>query len=234
MNINRIIINRSTSILTITGIACVAVLTGLACDDFDSDAAPSNPVDSGISSNGGNANQEDSGSAGEGGTGGTSGDAGPVCEIDTAAAVNGCEGDVIDIAGEYTDDFGGPVSIGSCSIFGNPVTTLSNDDQYMVTQNSCADPFNPGKWSRNDWTWYAGDAGQASLYYCTQVYDADSEAEAIAAPRADDSDPASSGCGTPPTTFPWSKLTPIGAGADAGELGDAGNLSVDAASGDAG
>jgi hypothetical protein len=108
----------------------------------------------------------------------------------------------------------------------------------MITQNSCADPFNPGKWTRNEWTWYSGDGSAPELYLCTQVYDADSEAAAIGAPRADDSDPTVGGCGAPPTTFPWSKLTPIAAGGpDAGDGGpsDAGSrLDAAADAGDGG
>lgn len=235
MNINRIITIKTTNILTTSRVACAVLLTALACDDTASNTPAPGLPDSGAQAGGGNSNQDDGGASGNGGTGGSINDAGSdaaVCEIDTAAAVDGCDGDSIDIAGEYSDDFGGTVSIGSCAIFGNAVTTLSNADKYMITQNSCVDPFNPGKWSRNEWTLYSGDGSAPELYLCTQVYDADSEAAAIAAPRADDSDPTVGGCGTPPTTFPWSKLTPIAAGGpDAGDGGpsDAGNSPVDAA-----
>jgi hypothetical protein len=162
----------------------------------------------------GNAGSSNAGSS-AGGTSSDAGDAG-ACVYDEAAAM-GCadDGDAIDIAGEYDDGFGGTVSIEDCAIYGSPVSSVDNDEQYFVLQNSCDDMFNPGKWSRYEWTWVTGDAGEPELYLCTSVYDADSEAEAIAADRADDSDPANDGC----SGFPWSKLNPLSAGdagADAG------------------
>jgi hypothetical protein len=231
MNIHPIIIT-SSKIVALTGIACVALVAAPACSDDDADVAAGGTLDSGAQGgNGGNGGGSGNDLDGGAGTSSTS-DAGAdaaVCELDTAAAMDGCEGESIDIAGEYSDGFG-TVSIGSCSIFGSPVTELSNDENYMVTQNSCEDPFNPGKWSRHDWTWFAVDGGELGLYYCTAVFDADTEADAIAAPRADDTDPTTGGCGTPPTTFPWSLLTPIAGGSDAGgDGGDAGGDPADAA-----
>lgn len=168
---------------------------------------------SGGSSNAGSSNAGTS-------AGGTSSDAGSdaaaACVYDEEAAM-GCEddGDAIDIAGEYDDGFGGTLLIEDCAIYGSSVSSVDNDEQYFVLQNSCDDMFSPGKWSRYEWAWVIGDAGEPELYLCTSVYDADSEADAIAADRADDSDPANDGC----SGFPWSKLTPIAAGdagADAG------------------
>jgi hypothetical protein len=233
MNINRIISINSNGILTLSGVAGIALLAALACDDTSDAVAPVGP-DSGAPGGGGSANV-DAGGGGAGGSGGSAvddagADAGS-CEIDTAAAVDGCEGDTIDIAGEYTDNFGFPVSIGECSIYGNAVTTLSNDDQYVVIQNSCADPFAPGKWSRYDWTWHTGDGSAASLYLCTTVFDAATEADAIAAPRADESDPANGGCGGP--DFGWSLLVPntgSDAGVDSGANVEPADAAADAAS----
>ncbi len=232
MNIKRIITIKTNKILPVSSIAGVALIAALACDDSDADVAAPGLPDSGAQAGGGNSNQDDGGASGNGGTSGST-DAGAdaaVCEIDTAATVDGCEGDSIDIAGEYTDNFGFPASIGECSIYGNAVTTLSNADQYVVIQNSCADPFSPGKWSRYDWTWYSGDGSAPNLYLCTTVFDAATEAAAIAAPRADDSDPAHGGCGGP--DFGWSLLTPVAvvdAGADSGINVDLGDAALDAA-----
>lgn len=229
MNINRIITINSTKILTLTGVVGLALIATLACSDDDADPAAGGGLDAGAQGgNGGTGGNVD------GGAGASNVDAGAdaaVCEIDTAAAADGCDGDTIDIAGEYTDNFGFPVSIGECSIYGNAVTTLSNDDQYVVIQNSCADPFSPGKWSRYDWTWYSGDGSAPALYLCTTVFDAATEADAIAAPRADETDPANGGCGGP--DFGWSLLTPntgSDAGADSGANVAPGDASADAAS----
>jgi hypothetical protein len=236
MNINRIITIKTTNILTTSSVLCAVLFTAFACDDSASDVPPPGLPDSGAQAGGGSANQDDGGASGNGGTGGNGGsanDAGgdaAVCEIDTAAAVDGCEGDSIDIAGEYTDNFGFPVSIGECSIYGSAVTTLSNADQYAVIQNSCDDLFSPGKWSRYDWTWYAADGGAPALYLCTTVYDAATEADAIAAPRADESDPVNGGCGGP--DFGWSLLTPntgFDAGVDSGTNVGPADASADAA-----
>ncbi|HEX2881577.1 MAG TPA: hypothetical protein VHO25_18735, partial [Polyangiaceae bacterium] len=234
MKINSIIIIKTTQMLTLSGVAGAALIAALACDDTAADVPAPGLPDAGAQAGGGSSNQDDAGASGNGGTGGSTTDAGTdaaVCEIDTTAAADGCEGDSIDIAGEYTDNFGFPVSIGECSIYGNAVTTLSNDDQYVVIQNSCADPFSPGKWSRYDWTWYSGDGSAPALYLCTTVFDAATEADAIAAPRADETDPANGGCGGP--DFGWSLLTPntgSDAGADSGANVAPGDASADAAS----
>lgn len=116
MNIKRIIIIKTNKILPVSSIAGVALIAALACDDTAADVAAPGIPDSGAQAGGGSSNQDDSGASGNGGTS-SSTDAGAdaaVCEIDTAAAVDGCEGDSIDIAGEYTDNFGFPVSIGEC------------------------------------------------------------------------------------------------------------------------
>jgi hypothetical protein len=230
MNINSNITIKSTKILTLTSVACAALFATLACSDDDADPAAESGLDAGAQGGSGGTGGNDV----DGGAGSSNVDAGAdaaVCEIDTAAATDGCEGETIDIAGDYIDNFGFPASIGECSIYGNPVTTLSNDDQYVVIQNSCEDPFSPGKWSRYDWTWYSGDGSAPSLYLCTTVFDAATEADAISAPRADDTDPANGGCGGP--DFGWSLLTPStgsDAGVDSGANVDPGDASADAAS----
>jgi hypothetical protein len=229
MNIKTTLI-KPTRLISLGSVACVALLAALACSDDEADAPAGGGSDAGSQggsggSGGNGQNDVDGGAGASGASNVDAGDDAGVCEIDTAAAVDGCEGETIDIAGEYTDDFGGSVSIGSCSIYGSPVTELSNAEQYVITQNAC-DLFFPGKWSRTDWTWYSGDGGAAALYVCTSTYDADSEAEAIAAPPADASDPVNGGCGG----FSWSLLTPVSTnGQDAGSSPS--DASVDAADG---
>ena len=67
-------------------------------------------------------------------------------------------------------------------------------------QNDAANTYNPGLYSRYDWT--TDDSGQ--LWFCTTAYDAATEEDALNATAPDASDPATGGC----SSFPWSSLTP--------------------------
>ena len=77
---------------------------------------------------------------------------------------------------------------------------FDNDANYLIGQNDAVASYAPEKWSRYDWT----VDGDGTLWYCNTAYDAETEADALATPAADATDPAAGGCGT----FAWSSLTP--------------------------
>jgi hypothetical protein len=111
------------------------------------------------------------------------------------------------IVGSYTDSWGGTYEVdayrwildigggASPSVF--VFTQFDNDAMYAIAQNEAGNEYDPGLWSRFDWTEYEGD-----LYYCSTAYDAVTEQDALDTPRADDTDPTSSGCGS----FAWTQL----------------------------
>ncbi len=93
----------------------------------------------------------------------------------------------------WTMDFGGGMS----SVF--HVLSYDNDADFLVAQNDAQNDYNPGLYSRFDWTMAMG-----SLWYCQTVFDAMTAADAENAPAADPTDPSTGGCGG----FPWTNLTP--------------------------
>ena len=78
------------------------------------------------------------------------------------------------------------------------VANTSNIGQWVIAQNSSANPWFPDMWSRFDWTWDGAD-----LYYCQSVFSARTEALAWATPRPDPAD-LSGGCGG----FAWTAMKP--------------------------
>jgi hypothetical protein len=116
--------------------------------------------------------------------------------------------DPLAIAGSYTDEWGTTHLISDTewsqqyygydpSVF--QIASYDNAEYFIVAQNDPLDPFNPSLWSRFDWSETGG-----ALYYCQSTFDAATEQDALATPRADDSDPSAGGCGG----FPWTNLTP--------------------------
>lgn len=109
----------------------------------------------------------------------------------------------LSINGKYVDDFtyewtfADDLITVDVSLF--HIETYDNATFVIGAQNDAANMYNPGEFSRFDWTISNGD-----LYVCQTVYDAATLADALAAPAADSSD-LMGGCGT----FSWSKLTPI-------------------------
>ncbi len=88
----------------------------------------------------------------------------------------------------WTDAFGSTYAIAQ----------YDNDAGFVIAQNDASNPYYPDAWSRFDVT----SDGDGGWYYCQTAFAAASEADALATPSADDSDPATTGCGT----FPWSHL----------------------------
>lgn len=112
------------------------------------------------------------------------------------------------IAGDYTDGFGGQHAITqqtwTQTFAGSPASVFNlskwdNGTKWVVGQNDAANAYNPGLWSRFDWTTFGG-----TLYFCQTRYDAASESEALAAAAADATDPTTAGCGG----FGWTALAP--------------------------
>lgn len=109
----------------------------------------------------------------------------------------------LEIAGAWVDDFGGTHDISETTwdmafaLFA--ITGYDNDGDWLVARNDAENDFAPGLWSRMDWTHDGTDH-----WFCQTLFDATSEQAAREVPRADDTDPATGGCGG----FPWSMLTP--------------------------
>src|SRR5262249_58514476 len=103
------------------------------------------------------------------------------------------------IKGVYVDNFGGlqavsaPFWISGNLVFG--VCSVDDTQHFLIARNSLRNAFNPGKYSRFEWT-MSGNR----LWYCQSVFDASSANAAASASRADPSDPANKGCGN----FAWS------------------------------
>ena len=82
------------------------------------------------------------------------------------------------------------------------LTQFDNDANWAVGQNDSVNSYSPDKWSRYDW--YTD--GDGTLWYCSAAYEAETEADALAVPPSDTTDPATGGC----NGFAWSSLTPAG------------------------
>jgi hypothetical protein len=78
---------------------------------------------------------------------------------------------------------------------------LSNNSRFVIAENDSQNGYNPGRFSRFDWTIDA----EGTLYYCQSTYDAETAEAALAAPPADSTDPKTAGCGQ----FFWSQLVPM-------------------------
>ena len=154
--------------------------------------------DGGEDAAGGSAGHEAArgGAGGEAGASGTGGVAGGGDEGGGVSALA--------IAGTYTDDYAFTHVIddeawvlGGDSRF--DILDFSNEGRWIVARNATTNEWNPGAYSRFDWT-LAG----ATLWYCQTAYAAPTLAEALATAPADASDPEAGGCGG----SPWSRLTP--------------------------
>jgi hypothetical protein len=108
------------------------------------------------------------------------------------------------IKGIYADNFGGlqevsaPFWISTDAVF--EICSVDNGSNRIIAMNNLRNAYNPGKFSRFEWTKYSN-----RLWYCQIVYDAPSAAAAAAAPPADPTNPSQGGCGK----FAWSELIRI-------------------------
>jgi hypothetical protein len=175
---------RSLSLLSLT---CLLALS--ACGDDDGDTSPAH---------------EDGGShTPTAGHGGSASDAGP----SSAPDASGPSG--IEIAGEWTDNFGGEETITDTTWdTGFSVATIvsyDNHDNSAITMDPPSEDDAgveaAGLFGKNVWTEIEGDA----FYYCTvsflQLSAAAAEANAM---PADDTNPDVDGCGD--SGFAWTKM----------------------------
>ena len=113
--------------------------------------------------------------------------------------------DGIEIAGSYTDDFGGTHVIssedwlqengGGTSTFA--ILTYDNETDTAIAQNGSDNPFSADLFSRFDWL-----VDGSTLYICQTAYDAETAEAADAVTPADSTD-LTGGC----SGFAWSILT---------------------------
>ena len=111
--------------------------------------------------------------------------------------------------GEWSDGFGDHVitdtlwTIGfegsQPSLFA--IVWYDNELDTLIAHNDEQNEFNPGQWSKFQWTYDDNDA----LWFCQVLFDGATQADAESAPDADPSDPGAGGCGM----FPWSPLNPV-------------------------
>ena len=139
---------------------------------------------------------------------GSSDDDGETGEAESGEAESGEAGDgdgdsdLLKLGGSYTDEWESSHVIddltwqhGSAR-YG--ITQFDNAAQFVIAQNGSANEFDPDKWSRFDFTYV-----ENTLYYCQTAFNAEAEADALAATPADATDPAVAGCGG---MFAWTKL----------------------------
>ena len=74
----------------------------------------------------------------------------------------------------------------------------SNEQQWVIAQNSDSNAWNAGLFSRFDWV-----TVDEQLYFCQTAFDAASAREALELAAADANDPANGGCGF----STWSSIT---------------------------
>lgn len=113
-----------------------------------------------------------------------------------------------EIAGAYIDNFGGvqivsaPAWVSGTFLF--YVCSVDNSRRRLVAQNLPRNGDTANLFSRFEWT--TNSSGQ--LFYCQQVYNAASPADADAAAQADPRNPFVSGCGAN-GQFPWTQIIRI-------------------------
>lgn len=212
---------RTITLRTLPSLPLTTVLLLAACGDGSGTTADDasgasmgstgepEPTTAGPTTSGSTANLEGSsdGSASEGTTG--TGPADGTTTDEATDATTAAEG--LEIAGQWLEEFAPGMGIvhtidealwEQAADFGTAIFHVSAYDdeaRWVVAQGDLANEFSPGLWSRFDWAW-DGDA----LYYCTAVFDAATEADALAVPPSDAGDLAA-GCGG----FPWSPLVPL-------------------------
>ncbi|MEM9460596.1 MAG: hypothetical protein AAGF11_40885 [Myxococcota bacterium] len=125
----------------------------------------------------------------------------------TGAATDGAG---LEIAGEWFEALGSKDGVDHIidderwaqqGPFGNArydIESYDNPGRWVVAQGDASNEFFPDLYSKFIWTWDGPD-----LYYCTAVFDAETAADAMAAPDPDVDD-LEFGC----AGFAWSRLMP--------------------------
>jgi hypothetical protein len=114
----------------------------------------------------------------------------------------------LEIIGTWADSYGGLHTISDNSwddgLSPRSVQDFDNNANWVVTQNAPDDEYSPDMFNYVVWT----DADANGMWWtCTVGYGIATLDEALAVPNtADDSDPATDGCGG----FSWTSMTPAG------------------------
>ena len=130
---------------------------------------------------------------------------------DTSDLDGGCNGfswsefnfDDLNIIGNYTDSWGTDHQVDEwlwSDSWGYTfeIYSSNNFEGYLIAQNSTANEWSPGLWSRFDWV-----EADGNLYYCQSIFDAGTNALAAVQGSADSND-LDGGC----NGFSWTALTP--------------------------
>lgn len=131
-----------------------------------------------------------------------------------AAGGDACTGGALpaEISGRFDDTFGHRHEISAIhwlsfhddEEFLYRICTVYRQDGYLIAQNDTVQAYYPDKYSRFEWIIDGGD-----VWYCQQVFSADSHDEArdfTRHPRADSSNPGIGGCGVD-GSIAWTKLS---------------------------
>lgn len=126
-----------------------------------------------------------------GGAGGEGGGPAAMCEAPEAPT------ETIEIAGTYTDNFGGPHEITAGSWNSTNLSLVNNEENYALGQSDETADYGTCLWNKFVWHEEGG-----KLYYCQIAYGQESECAAEAVDDPDTSD-LKKGC----NGFDWSVLT---------------------------
>lgn len=185
---------RSTQRFILRSVALLTASIALAACDDATDGATSSGSTSSSTASGSTTSSSSSGTS-------TSSSTGSGTSTSSSSGTGGA--DALAIDGKYVDDFTYEWTFTddliTVDVSKFHVETYDNATFVIGAQNDAANMYNPGQFSRFDWTISNGD-----LYVCQTAYDAATLADALATPAADSSD-LMGGCGM----FSWSKLTPI-------------------------
>ena len=126
-------------------------------------------------------------------------------DVDGGADVD-AGSETLDIVGTWVDPFATEhviseaewrqTSDGDTSVY--TISTFDRTSMLVIAENGADNAFNPGKFSRFDWTQM-----NDRLFFCQSVFDSETAEAAADAEGADPSDPENAGCGG---MFPWSEL----------------------------
>jgi len=117
--------------------------------------------------------------------------------------------EVPSIAGRYRDNYGGIQIINQETWHSDSllfhICSTSNENRDIIAQNGKHNPYFPNQYSRFEWV----EDSSSHLWYCQQVYNANTIEEAASFPKANSSEPSTGGCGT--SNFPWTQIIKFGA-----------------------
>ncbi len=108
---------------------------------------------------------------------------------------------IIETAGFFLSNWGEATEISKTRWGSATIVEFDNSGRWAITQNAADASWNPGKFNKIVWTPMTG----LTFYYCTVEFGLDTaDAAKSSAKTADDSSPATQGCGM----FPWTQMSP--------------------------